>query len=139
MHLREQVAELVHDCWRDRMARDGWTLGPYDAIEQTHDALVPYRELSRRDKRELDIAIRAEEVLRTLAELVEYERGPDREFLLEDMHRGRRVLVDGRPGVIESWTANGDELAEVVVLLEGGARAAVDPLDRLLVRVGGGR
>lgn len=133
--LDHRIAELAHDCWVARMRNRGWTHGPYDPGSKTHDALVPFPELSRRDRRSADIAVQAEEVSEHLAELIHYDRGRAREFLIEDVFEGRRVAVESRPASIVRWSAEGEELIEIVVRFDDGEEASITPSDCLLERM----
>ena len=98
------------------MRRDGWHASDtFDAQKRAHDALVPFERLSRRDRRSLRIAVIAEELKLNLADVVEYERGPDRVFLVEEMSVGLRVGMaptdepshrDDVPGVVVDWAVD---------------------------------
>jgi hypothetical protein len=51
LELVELLAENAHDIWAQERLRDGWTLGPErDDAERRHPCLVPYAELSERDR-----------------------------------------------------------------------------------------
>lgn len=90
--LLEELCRVTHLCWRAKMTRQGWHEGDtFDAQSLTHDALAPFEQLSRRDRQSLRVAVMAEELEQHLSELVDYERGPERLFMIEDMQAGMRV------------------------------------------------
>ncbi len=111
--LELEVAAAAHRCWCDHMAAHGWRYGPrYDEAARTHDALRPFEALDRHDRRLTLAAVRATELVRLLAAAVDYPRGPDREFTVEEMRVGLPVAMvpapgeeaaEGERGVVESW------------------------------------
>lgn len=51
LELVELLAENAHDIWASERLRDGWTFGPErDDTERRHPCLVPYAQLSDRDR-----------------------------------------------------------------------------------------
>ncbi|NLD97733.1 MAG: Ryanodine receptor Ryr [Synergistaceae bacterium] len=47
----EKMAEAVHQVWMEEKFADGWTLGDStDKERKIHSCLVPYDELSEKDK-----------------------------------------------------------------------------------------
>lgn len=146
--LVERVAQVVHDCWRIHMRELGWLPGPvHDAERRTHDALVPFEALSRRDRKGLLEAVVAEEVPRRLARVFEYQRGDDRELLVEEMHEDLRVgwaevVAAGRDqwireeGRVVTWTCGEDgELASFDVRWQDGTVTSHVPQGRELRRL----
>ena len=69
------------------------------ADAKEHDALVPYEQLSRHDRRHIRSQIEYEELEHLLANAVEYSRGPARDFAVEEMRPGLPVafIVAGSP------------------------------------------
>jgi RyR domain len=130
--LIDEICRVAHLCWSEKMRRDGWHgSNQFDAHDRKHDALVPFEQLSRRDRRALRIIVVAEEFERQLADAVEYERGPDRVFLVEEMAVGLRVGLaavdttsrhDDVLGVIVDWQTDGDtgELDSIRVRWDDG-------------------
>lgn len=51
MDLAEQLSKNTHEVWAQRRLWDGWTYGPArDDNARKHPGLVPYEELSDREK-----------------------------------------------------------------------------------------
>ena len=49
--LREEIAKNVHDVWAAGRIKDGWTYGETrDDVKKTSPCLVPYDELSDKEK-----------------------------------------------------------------------------------------
>jgi hypothetical protein len=49
--LSEQIAENTHEVWAAGRMADGWQYGPTrDDLKKTHPCLVPYGELSERER-----------------------------------------------------------------------------------------
>jgi hypothetical protein len=145
--LTADIARLAHRCWCRQMERGGWRYGPeFDEANRVHDALVPFESLSGRDVRSAMIGVVADELEDRLAEAIDYERGPGREMLLEEMREGLRVgcaLPDashdpGPLGTIVGWKAEAGtrELSEVRVRWDDGEVTTHHPVDRELRRVG---
>lgn len=149
--LTEDLARLAHECWRRRMAAEGWVFGPaYDEVSRRHDALVPWEQLGRWDREEARLAVESLELERLLAEELDYPRGPDRPFTPEEMRAGIRVAwAEGiaqdiaapgagpRCGVIESWeTDRSGRLTMLRVRWEDGSLSEHLPSERDLRRVG---
>lgn len=121
-NVTAELAAVAHRIWCDRMLADGWRYADrYSETERTHDALVPFDRLDRRDQRAARLGIVAEELEPRLASAIRYSRGPNREFLVEEMLQGRRVVfcphmrspapeqVTGADiGTVESWDVDDD-------------------------------
>lgn len=144
----DQLAPIAHELWCRRMREEGWRHGPvYDADAKEHDALVPYEQLSRHDRREVRSRVHCEDIEQLLADAVEYSRGPARDFIAEEMRSGVPVAfvvaggsgeeVPGEErGVIESWARDGEgELKCVRVRWDDGEMVEYDPSERVLWRV----
>lgn len=140
----ELLAGIAHRCWCAKMLRSGWRHGAYSPEERTHDALVAFEELSRRDQREARLAVELLHLDRSLFSEIRYDRGPAREFLLEDMQVGLKVAMnDGdssKPadrGQIESWQSEPDsgELLKITVRWETGEVSEHYPGERELRRL----
>lgn len=116
----EQIARQAHAAWCGKMIREGWTPGEeYNEMTRTHDALIPYDQLSRRD---VLSAMRAAEFdgVDLLASIIDYRRGPDRDFVLEEMRVGLPVIcVDDDPpirGEVTDWISDeGGQLLTIIV------------------------
>jgi RyR domain len=51
LELVEVLAENAHEIWASERLRDNWTFGPQrDDQERRHPCLVPYSQLSERDR-----------------------------------------------------------------------------------------
>ncbi len=144
--LESEVAAAAHRCWCDRMAADGWRYGPrYDEAARTHDALRPFEALDRHDRRLTLNGVRAMELARLLAGAVDYPRGPDREFTIEEMRAGLPVAMVPAPGdegvesdrgLVESWeTDAGGALRLIRVRWPDGELSEHHPAARELQRV----
>ena len=49
--LIEEMAKNVHEVWAQNRINDGWTYGTVrDDVKKQHPGLVPYEELSEREK-----------------------------------------------------------------------------------------
>jgi RyR domain len=144
--VESEVAAAAHRCWCDHMAAAGWQYGPrYDEAARTHDALRPFAALGRHDRRLTLSAVRAMELARLLAGAVDYPRGPDREFTVEEMRAGLPIAMVPAPGdegvesdrgVVESWeTDAAGDLRLIRVRWADGEVAQHDPAARELRRV----
>ena len=148
LSLLDELCRVAHLCWREKMTSEGWRVGDtFDADGLLHDALVPFVQLSRRDRRSLRIGVLAEEVEQHLADIVEYERGPVRVFLVEEMSVGLRVgltPVDDPsdnhhlPGRIVDWEVDPDtgELEAIRVRWDDGDVTTHHPDVKELRRLG---
>lgn len=147
MNTTERIAEVAHDLWCERMAGNGWVLGTtYDAKAKRHDALVPFSQISKHDRRQALLAVEAEGLEAQLREAIRYERGPARFLTLEEMHHGLRVGINTEgvdkvanpppePGTIVAWEADDDGwLSSVTVLWPDGVRSVHHPAERELRR-----
>lgn len=138
---------MTHLCWRAKMTRQGWRAGDaFDAKCLTHDALAPFEQLSRRDRQSLRVAVMAEELEQHLSELVDYERGPDRLLLIEEMTQGMRVGFapadepsdhDDLLGTIVGWEVDPrtGELESIEVRWDDGSVMRYHPEARELRRL----
>lgn len=118
----QDLAAVAHHMWCDQMRATGWTYADhFDEAARTHDALVPFERLDRRDQRAAQRGVLAEELKPRLINAIRYSRGSNREFLTEEVQRGRQVVFcprlkpppaaavqPGDIGEIDSWTVNGD-------------------------------
>lgn len=116
------LAAVAHRLWCARMLSNGWTYADrFDAALHTHDALVPFTRLERRDQRAARLGVLAEELESRLISAIRYSRGPNREFLIEEVVKGRKVAFcpNMKPpprasvqqegvGEIDSWTVDSD-------------------------------
>lgn len=49
--LAEEIAKNVHEVWAEGRIKDGWTYGKErDDVQKHHPCLVPYEELSEKEK-----------------------------------------------------------------------------------------
>lgn len=135
-----QLAGIAHELWRRRLEAQGWRYGPhYCPREFTHDALVPFERLDRRDRQTAVLAAMTSGARSTLQDAVGYARGPDRPFGVEELRPGLVVCESGRPGRrgrIESWST--DERGEVVIIRvrwEDGAVGEHPATEQELARV----
>lgn len=144
--LESEVAAVAHRCWCDRMAAHGWRYGPrYDEGERTHDALRPFEALDRHDRRLTLAAVRSMELARLLAAAVDYPRGPDREFTVEEMRAGLPVAMIPAPGeeeavadrgLVESWETDEEgDLRLIRVRWPGGEVSEHHPAAREVRRL----
>ncbi len=144
--LESEVAAAAHRWWCDHMAADGWRYGPrYDEAARTHDALRPFEALDRHDRRLALNAVRAMDLARLLAGAVDYPRGPDREFTVEEMRAGLPVAMVPTPGeeeaeadrgVVESWETDAEgDLRLIRVRWPDGEVSEHHPAARELRRV----
>src|SRR5262245_33441497 len=90
----EDLSAIAHRLWRERLAGAGWSSGPaFDPARRTHDALVDWPGLSRQDRRHARLGIEALELEEKLVSAIRYQRGPDREFVVEEMRQGLPVAL----------------------------------------------
>ena len=50
LELTERLAENSHDHWAAQRLAQGWTPGPRDDVKMQNPCLVPYAELSEKEK-----------------------------------------------------------------------------------------
>lgn len=84
------LALVSQELWCDEMTRSGWqTAATYDSSKRQHDAIVPYAALSPVDRKDLMQVVRqhAEQIVA----LIDYPRGPDREFSVDELRVGMQV------------------------------------------------
>jgi hypothetical protein len=147
--LCRTLAEVAQTLWCRHMEGLGWRLGSHDCKARTHDALVPFDRLGAHDRRRLLDAVAELQLEPVLLEAVDHQRGPDREFTLEEMRPGLPVAyaegsrssdpgrdIASERGVIESWTAKGDQLDVFRVRWADGTLAEYYPCERDLRRLG---
>jgi len=98
-HLREILAENVHDRWALGRLADGWTWGPErDDQKRTNPTLVPYTELPE-SEREYDRTT-AEQTLRAILKLgYRIEDPPEQHFLERYASKARAVWDQSNGGV----------------------------------------
>lgn len=123
MDLQGQLARIAHRLWVDKMHRAGWRYGEqYDEARLLHDALVPFEQLSRRHRLELQVIVESDpEVADMLARVVQYSHGPARLFLIEEMTIGLEVVlfplqIRQEVGTVVGWTTDSEgELDKISV------------------------
>src|SRR5690606_14892647 len=124
--------------WVAKMRSEGWSYGPdYDADRKLHDAMAPFDELSDDDQRSAMLCARVEELRATLADAMDYPRGPDRPFFLHEMQEGRRVAArnDRRlVGAIVGWEEADGALDTIHVRWDDGATEEFNPWEQALAR-----
>lgn len=143
------LAQAAQALWCRHMEALGWSLGPHDCNARTHDALVPFERLGQHDRRRLLEAIADLNLEPELLGAVDHQRGPDREFVLEEMRPGLPVAyaegarssdpgrdIASERGVIESWKVKDDLLELVKVRWADGTLAEYYPCERDLRRLG---
>lgn len=120
IEVLDTLTRLAHEYWRRRMGAAGWRPGRrYDEAQRTHDALVPFDELSAHDRRLARVAVRAREIEPLLEDAVDHDRGPEREFAPEEMKVGLPVAwarnlrfddpaIAALTGEIVSWEVGAD-------------------------------
>jgi hypothetical protein len=143
------LARVTHELWRLRLDQEGWSQGPYEPARHTHDALVPFEQLSRGDRLALQTHIEDERLAEVLTDSLDYPRGPDRPFLLEEMAVGMPVAFREREcpqrldqvrgdlrGRVIRWEIDSrGELGQITVQWNTGEVSDYDPWSRALVRV----
>lgn len=152
-YLLDKIAAVAHELWCSVMEAQGWRPGPrFDRVHKVHDALRPYAELDRHDQRQARVCMEAEELYRVLPSALHYQRGPDRELLIEEMREGLRVAFSECPmfgeepprppsqaalqGQIIGWETDEEgELALVRVKWDDGSVAEYHPSSRELCRI----
>jgi hypothetical protein len=128
------------------MHKEGWRSGRYQPDRLTHDALIPFDELSRADRLALDLNVTANELAERLIATVDYPRGPDRPFTIDDIKQGVRVALScglrltraelgHDQGEIVSWEVSNGDLALITVRWDDGEMASYNPWERALVRI----
>lgn len=130
---------IAHRLWCARMVAAGWRHGPqFDPQARTHDAITDFSGLSTHDRRHAVAGVEAQGLEAVLAAAIAYQRGPDREFRLNEMRTGATVRSAARGteliGRIESWKSEGDALTLIRVLWSDGSRSEHDPVLRELAR-----
>lgn len=145
------LAAIGHRMWCEMMVAQGWRRGPkYDAARREHDALVPFEALSEHDKRLVCLAIAADKIPQRLEKAVEFPRGPDREFSLDELRvglsvtwadwipkpEGRRMEIVER-GQIVSWDTDPSTAAPSMIRVrwESGEVSEHHPSERDLQRL----
>jgi hypothetical protein len=120
--LVDRLASVAHDLWRRQAEEDGWRHGPYSEQARTHDALVPYDQLSEFDRHRLRISIECLELEDELRRSVDHDRGPSREFCQDELRVGLLVQLTGpfgegpveAEGTVENWEPGPDGSLEVI-------------------------
>lgn len=133
-----RLAGIAHDLWRERMEAGGWRHGPYCPEQRTHDALVPWDRLSPGDQRAAALAAATSGARELLSRGLEYPRGTDRPFLLEEMRSGlpvREPGANGRSGQVEGWDTDDEgQLAVIRVRWDDGSLSEHPAMERELAR-----
>lgn len=132
------LATLAHRLWCESMRRSGWRYGPaFDEDARTHDAMVPFDQLAPHEARSTRMAIVSETIEEHLLALMEYPRGPDREFAADEMRVGL-VVEDsdtGEPGIVQSWTFAVDGALDLIVVRwADGEETEIFPPERSIRR-----
>ena len=111
------IATLAHELWCQCMTRQGWRgAATCDESLRTHDALVPFMNLSAVDRKNLLLLV--SENIQQLLDDIEFPRGPEREFGADEMREGLRVGwarrvttddphrdLDSEVGTVVDWEA----------------------------------
>jgi hypothetical protein len=140
-----KLASIAHGLWCEQMERKGWKHGSeYNAHQKIHDALVPFDRLTAQDRRHVCLGIEAEECERLLIAAVRYQRGPDREFTIEELKEGLAVAMSdpNQPGglgpergKVESWSTDGQGELVIRVRWRDGSESEHLACVRELARV----
>ncbi|QKK07551.1 MAG: hypothetical protein HND58_04795 [Planctomycetota bacterium] len=144
----DRLASLAHDLWRDRLERAGWSRGPrFDPVAKRHDALVPFDQLDARDRERAVLGVGTLDCLEQLADTIDYQRGTDRAFTLDEMREGVPVvhndpdrndpstLAPNEPGRIIEWKAEAGQLRCIRVEWADGSTSEHHPADGELRRL----
>lgn len=119
----DEIARQAHACWCQSMHQQGWRPGGYDERAQTHDAMIPFDQLHKRDRLATLRAARYDAV-EELAALVRYGRGPDRDFVLDEMKVGLLVVSadeQAEKGRVVDWLVDEEgELERIIVSWDDG-------------------
>jgi hypothetical protein len=93
--ITNRLASILHDLWRAEAMRAGWQHGErYDSQRKLHDALVPYEELPKEDRVQLQLAIECQEIEPRLVRFISHEpmqffaRGLARPFARGELRAG---------------------------------------------------
>lgn len=54
---RQDLCAATHLAWGNKLRREGWTQGTLDPSARTHPLLVPYVELTTRDRAEYEVLV----------------------------------------------------------------------------------
>ena len=107
-----ELAALAHRAWCEQMFAASWRYGPvFDKAAMTHDALVPFEQLPRLDRRRSLRVIEGSGLAKQMVKLIDYPRGPDQEFAIEEMRVGLPVALPDTPserGAVESWETDAE-------------------------------
>lgn len=143
--LIDQIASVAHELWRRNLEREGWRPGPrFDADKRIHDAMVPYRELSPFDQRQVRVGVECCELDEELLRSVDHVRGPSREFRVEEMREGLPVQLTApfgddpveAQGTIEKWEPGPEGSVETIhVRFPDGDLVGYCPSQRELRRI----
>ncbi len=118
-HLREVLAENVHDRWALGRLAEGWTLGPErDDEKKTNPTLVPYSELPE-SEREYDRTT-AEQTLKAILKLGYRIEDPPEQHFLERYARKARAVWDRSGGGVRG-------VRQVMALRAEGFHWGTDP------------
>lgn len=131
------LASIAHRLWSGQMIRQGWRYGSeHDEERHVHDALVDFDQLGKRDRQHGIRAMEALDLESTLVNAIEYQRGPEREFMAEEMVQDLEVGwakhvqpedpshdLSTERGQIESWEINSEtgDLTKIFVRWQDGS------------------
>lgn len=141
-----ELAAIAHRLWCEQMAASSWRSGSiYDERNHTHDAMVPFENLNRHDRRRAIRAVEYAGVADQLVRLIDHQRGPDREFTVEEVRVGLPVEFTESPGTprpdaergsVESWETDDEgDLRLIRVRWPDGELSEHHPVARELRRV----
>lgn len=132
----DQIAAIAHRLWCEQMKSQGWRYGDRVNVEdRIHDALVPFDRLGEGDRIAARRSIQCMELEHQLAREISYSRGPNRDFVLDEMKIGLRVVFcpdfvtpplkevpPNEVGEVEGWRCSDDaELDTIRVLWADGS------------------
>jgi hypothetical protein len=129
-----ELAATAHRLWCEAKLADGWRYDDeYNPYKKTHDALVPYDQLSEVDRRSARIGIECAEIIDMLPISIDYARGANRDFTEDELFIGMRVVLcpkseppDPVPpediGEVVDWVMREDELEAIIVQWKDGEK-----------------
>ena len=134
------LAAAAHECWCDELQGEGWTWSSrYDKLQQTHDALRPFEDLSTEEQNTLVAAVEAAGIREPAINAAQWvhDRSTGMPPRLSEMQVGLPVTsVDGsRTGVVESWQADSSRtrLESISVRWSDGSASTHTPMERELL------
>ncbi len=132
----DQIAAIAHRLWCERMKSEGWRYGDRVNLEdRTHDALVTFDRLDESDRIAARRSIQCMELEHQLAREISYARGPNRDYVLDEMKIGIKVVfcpdfmvlsleevLPNEVGEVEGWhCSESAELDTIRVLWADGS------------------